>query len=208
MNTRNNYNYNLLTQNSKINKTSKHFNAKVYNFSIPAYKTKDNKLICVMADTCIKFCYAQKGFYKLAERYAHFKYLDTLSDNFIDMMIKDIKGKKANYIRVHDGGDYYSKKYLLKWLKIAELLPNVRFYSYTNNVTMIRSLKSIPNNFDFIFSDSGKQSHMRDLKTERHTKIFDSLTALKSEGYTDTSNYDLYATKWHNKGLKVGLVIH
>ena len=65
-----------------------------------------------------------------------------------------------------------------------------------------------PDNFDVIFSDSGKQKHLIDRKTDRHTKIFDSLEDLLSAGYTDASEHDLNATKWFNKTNKVGLVKH
>ena len=51
---------NLLTQNSKIKKTAKHFDVKLFNFSIPAYKSKSGEITCPMADKCVKFCYAQK----------------------------------------------------------------------------------------------------------------------------------------------------
>jgi hypothetical protein len=202
---------NLLTQNSKIKKTSKHFNTRLFNFSIPAYRSKSGQVTCPLAGDCVKFCYAKKGFYLLSAQYAEKKYEITKKDNFINLMIDDIKRKKANYIRVHDSGDYYSKKYLNKWLKIAKSLPSVKFYSYTNNINQIKkaySKKEIPNNFDFIFSDSGKQSHLIDIKKDRYTKIFKSLDDLKKAGFKNASEYDLYATKWHNKTKKVGLVYH
>ena len=53
----------LLTQNSKLKKTSKALDLRVFNFGIPAYKTASGKLTCPMADECIKFCYARKGAY-------------------------------------------------------------------------------------------------------------------------------------------------
>ena len=89
-----------------------------------------------MAQSCVKFCYARKGFYTWSnvnkaheERYEFSK-----TDEFVSAMIKDIKRKKADYVRIHDAGDYYSKAYLNKWIEIMKALPNVRFYSYTNMV--------------------------------------------------------------------------
>ena len=113
----------------------------------------------------------------------------------------------TNYLRVHDSGDYYSKKYLNKWIDIALLFPEVKFYSYTNMVEMML-YTSLPSNFDIIFSDSGKQKHMIDKIQHRHTKIFSSQEDLLSEGYTDASSIDLMATKWFNKTNKVGLIFH
>ena len=201
---------NLLTQNSKLKKTSKHFNKRVFNFGLPAYKSSTGKVVCRMADQCIKFCYAKKGAYIWSNVAPAFeKRLEiSMQDNFIDLMIAEIKKKKVDYVRVHDSGDYYDKRYLAKWFKIAELLPNVRFYSYTNEVGMIKNLESIPKNYDFIFSDSGKQSDLINKKKDRHTKIFSSLESLKKAKYTDSSNYDLYATRWYNDTKKVGLIYH
>ena len=199
---------NLLTQNSKIKKTANHFGVKLFNFSIPAHKSKDGKVTCPMADTCIKFCYAKKGMYKMASKWMELKLQASLRDSFVDAMNKEIKDKKAEYIRIHDSGDYYSKEYLLKWFKIAENNPSAKFYSYTNNVLMVKNLKSIPINFDFIFSDSGKQRKFIDKKMDRHTKIFSSESELGKDGYKDSSKYDLYATRWFNDSKKVGLVYH
>ena len=201
---------NLLTQNSKLKKTSKHFNKRVFNFGLPAYISRTGKVVCRMADQCIKFCYAKKGAYIWSNVYPAFeKRLQiSMQDNFVDLMIAEIKKKKVDYVRVHDSGDYYDKRYLAKWFKIAELLPNVRFYSYTNEVGMIKNLESIPKNYDFIFSDSGKQSDLINKKKDRHTKIFSSLESLKKAKYTDSSNYDLYATRWYNDTKKVGLIYH
>ena len=201
---------NLITQNSKLKKTSKHFGARVYNFGIPAYKSITGQVTCPLAGECVKFCYAKKGAYVWSNVYPAFeaRLEATKKNNFIDLMVNEIKKKKVDFLRVHDSGDYYSKEYLLKWFKIAELLPDVKFYSYTNNINMIKKLKSIPSNFDFIFSDSGKQSYLINEKTDRHTKIFKSLSELKKAGYKDSSNYDLYATKWFNDSKKVGLIFH
>ena len=165
---------NLLTQNSKLKKTSKHFDKRVFNFGIPAYKSASGKTTCPFADKCVKFCYAKKGAYTWSNVKPAFekRYQLTKTDLFIDAMDTEIKKKKADYVRVHDSGDYYSPTYLQKWLKIALKNPTVRFYSYTNSIQFIKDLKSIPTNFDFIFSDSGKQVDLIDKSKDRYTKIF------------------------------------
>ena len=200
----------LLTQNRKLKKTSKHFDKRVFNFGLPAYKSNTGKVVCRMADECKKFCYAKKGAYIWSNVFPAFeKRLQiSMQDNFVDLMVEEIKKKKVEYVRVHDSGDYYDKRYLAKWFKIAELLPNVRFYSYTNEIGMIKNSKDIPKNYDFIFSGSGKQSYLIDKKVDRHSKIFDSLDNLKKDKYTNCSNYDLYATRWYNDTKKVGLIYH
>ena len=200
----------LLTQNSKLKKTSKHFDKRVFNFGLPAYKSNTGKVVCRMADKCKIFCYAKKGAYIWSNVFPAFeKRLQiSMQDNFVDLMVAEIKKKNVEYVRVHDSGDYYDKRYLAKWFKIAELLPNVRFYSYTNEIGMIKNSKDIPKNYDFIFSGSGKQRDLIDKKVDRHSKIFDSLKSLKKDKYTNCSNYDLYATRWYNDTKKVGLIYH
>jgi hypothetical protein len=202
---------NLLTQNTKIKETGDKLNKRVFNFSIPAYKSQTGKVTCPFADKCIKFCYAQKGNYKRfpsVRNGMEKKYQLTKEPNFVDLMNKEIQKKKPDFIRVHDSGDYYSKAYLDKWLTIAKENPKVKFYSYTNSIKFIKELQEIPRNFDFIFSDSGKQVNLIDKSKDRHTKIFDSIESLNKLGYKNASKIDLFATKWFNPTNKVGLIFH
>ena len=200
---------NLLTQNSKLKKTSKALNLRVFNFGIPAYKSASGKLTCPMADECVKFCYAKKGAYVWSNVQPAFEKRYQLSKTleFIDAMNSEIKKKRPDYVRVHDSGDYYSRSYLAKWITIAKSNPEVRFYSYTNMVDMMHKAE-LPNNYDIIFSDSGKQKHLIDKSVDRHTQIFDTKDNLHEAGYIDASDTDLYATKWFNNTNKVGLVFH
>jgi hypothetical protein len=200
---------NLLTQNSKLKKTSKELGLRVFNFGIPAYKSASGKLTCPMADSCVKFCYAKKGAYIWSNVKPAFekRYQLSKTDMFVDAMNAEIRKKKPDYVRVHDSGDYYSRAYLKKWIDIANSNPNVRFYSYTNMIDMMLKT-SLPDNYDIIFSDSGKQKHLIDERKHRHTKIFKSNDDLNSAGYTDASSIDLHATRWFNNTIKVGLVFH
>ena len=202
---------NLLTQNTKIKETGNFLKKKVFNFSIPAYKSETGKVTCPFADKCIKFCYAQKGNYKRfpsVRNGMEKKYQLTKQDNFVQLMNGEILKKKPDFIRVHDSGDYYSKTYLNKWLTIAKDNQKVKFYSYTNSIKFIKELQEIPGNFDFIFSDSGKQVNLIDKAKDRHTKIFNSIESLNKLGYKNASKIDLFATKWFNPTNKVGLIFH
>ena len=162
-----------------------------------------------MADSCVKFCYAKKGAYIWSNVKPAFekRYQLSKTDMFVDAMNAEIRKKKPDYVRVHDSGDYYSRAYLKKWIDIANSNPNVRFYSYTNMIDMMLKT-SLPDNYDIIFSDSGKQKHLIDERKHRHTKIFKSNDDLNSAGYTDASSIDLHATRWFNNTVKVGLVFH
>ena len=200
---------NLLTQNSKLKKTSKALGVRVFNFGIPAYKSASGKLTCPFADECVNFCYARKGAYIWSNVKPAFekRYELSKTDQFVGAMYNEIVKKKPDYVRVHDSGDYYSKAYLKKWIDIALLFPEVKFYSYTNSVLMLKAA-DLPSNFDIIFSDSGKQRNHINAIHDRHTKIFKSEADLEQAGYANASKVDLYATKWFNDTNKVGLVFH
>ena len=85
-------------------------------------------------------------------------------------MNKEILRVRADYVRVHDSGDYYSKQYLQKWIEIAIHNPNVRFYSYTNCVEMLKEA-DLPDNYDIIYSDSGKQKHLIDQSVDQEYSV-------------------------------------
>jgi hypothetical protein len=200
---------NLLTQNGKLKKTSKELGVRVFNFGLPAYKSASGKVICPMADSCVKFCYARKGAYIWGNVKPAFekRYEMSKKDDFVDKMYDEIVKKKPDYVRVHDSGDYYSRKYLSKWIDIALLFPEVKFYSYTNMVQLFKDT-DLPENFDVIFSDSGKQTHLIDYQLDRYTKIFKSEQELERADFVNASKLDLFATKWFSNNKKVGLIYH
>jgi hypothetical protein len=200
---------NLLTQNTKLKKTSKIMGARIFNFGIPAYKSASGKLTCPMASECIKFCYAKKGAYIWSNVKPAFekRYELTKTNEFESIMIAEINKKKVDFVRIHDSGDFYSKKYLDKWLFIAAVMPHIKFYAYTNMIEMFKNT-ILPDNFDVIYSNSGKQKQMIDRTIDRHTEIFKSADELIAAGYANASENDLNATKWFNTTNKVGLVYH
>jgi len=200
---------NLLTQNAKMKKTSKENNTKIFNFSIPAYKTKGGKVTCPFAKDCIKYCYAQKGNYirfpKIADLMEQ-KYEISKQTNFNSLMNEEIKKKKAKYIRIHDSGDFYSIKYLRKWILIAEYNKDVIFYAYTKSIKFFKDFNiNLPDNFKVIFSEGSKTDNLINTLKDRHARIFKDVTTLLSAGYIDASNNDLKAITTNKK---VGLVYH
>ena len=199
----------LLTQNGKLKKTSKLMGVKVVNFGLPAYKSITGRVICPMADGCIKFCYARKGAYIWGNVKPAFekRYELSKTDDFVSAIHAEIQSKKPKFVRVHDSGDYYSREYLAKWFQIAKQNPQVNFYSYTNMIDMVKKA-DIPSNYDFIFSNSGKQVDLIDKSIDRHTEIFKTADELVAAGYANASENDLYATRWFNKTNKVGLIYH
>tara|TARA_R100000808_G_C2142767_1_gene150514 strand:- start:664 stop:1269 length:606 start_codon:yes stop_codon:yes gene_type:complete len=200
---------NLLTQNAKMKKTSLENKTKIFNFSIPAYKTKGGKITCPFAKDCIKYCYAQKGNYTrfpIIQELMEKKYELTKQNNFVELMTNEIKKKKAKYIRIHDSGDFYSIKYLQKWVDIAIKNKDVIFYAYTKSIKFFTYNKiNKPKNLKIIFSEGSKTDSLINTAKDRHARIFKSKELLEAAGYIDASNNDLLAIT-DNK--KVGLVYH
>jgi len=101
---------------------------KIPTFSLPAIKTCKNS-----NELCRKYCYARKSekrFKTVVEsRKRNLKESKRLG--FARKMIKEIKGIKNQYIRIHESGDFYSQWYLNKWFKICRENPNKVFLVYT-----------------------------------------------------------------------------
>jgi len=201
---------NLLTQNGKIKETSEKVGLNIFNFSIPAYKSKTGKLTCPFADSCVKYCYAQKGNYKRFPKIGELieqRYQLTKQNIFVASMNIEIKKKKADAIRIHDSGDFYSKEYLDKWISIANDNPNVKFYAYTKSIPLFVG-KKLPTNMDIIFSTGSKKDELINFETHRHAKIFNNVEELEKEGYVNASKIDFFATKFYSSNKKIGLIYH
>ena len=179
----------------------------IYAFDIPAYKTMTGKITCPFAKDCVKYCYAQKGAYTWspAKNKHNNNYLATKENNFIDVIQDEINRKrKITHIRVHSSGDYYSPKYLDKWVDIAKNNPNITFYSYTKSIPLINKV-NLPKNYIMIFSEGSKVDFLINENKHRHAKIFNNQKELLDAGYIDASGDDLKAL---TPNKKVGLIFH
>lgn len=190
----------LLTQNGKLKKTSKVTGLRVYNFGIPAQDT------CLWAGECKKYCYASKGAYIWSNvKPAFQRRLDaTKQDNFAQVMIAEIVRRKANVIRIHDSGDFYSREYLHKWFKVMDSLPQVKFYAYSKSLPLLQG-EQLPDNFTLIKSEGGKRDDLIDPSVDRHARIFKTEAELIAAGYANASNNDLIAI---DSNPKIGLLAH
>jgi hypothetical protein len=190
----------LLTQNSKLKKTSKLNNLRVFNFGIPAQDT------CLWAGECKKFCYASKGAYIWSNvKPAFQRRLEiTKQADFPAIMVKEILSKKADIIRIHDSGDFYSREYLQKWFKVMDLLPMKKFYAYSKSLPLFEGI-TLPKNFTLIKSEGGTRDDLIKPEADRHARIFKSEEALLEAGYVNASKDDLAAI---GDNFKIGLVIH
>ena len=194
----------LLTRNSKIKKSKK----RTFNFGIPAFKSASGMFTCPNAGACAKGCYALAGAYRFSNVAKTFeaRLAVTLSNDFVDAMLKEIDDCRAERIRIHDSGDFYSEEYLDKWVSIMQARPNVEFYAYTKMVSMFKKrLNSLPKNFKLVFSFGGTEDKLIDVSKDRHSLVFENETDLKQAGYANASEQDDIAL---GKNPKIGLVYH
>lgn len=95
-------------------------------------------------------------------------------------------------VRIHDSGDFFSQDYLDAWIGIAQRTPDVLFYAYTKEVTlMARNAWALPANFRYCLSMGGKQDHLIDKDKDRHADVFPDLPAIIEAGYMSQHESDL-----------------
>lgn len=175
-----------------------------------AHKAKFN--VCPSAGKCAPLCYARKGTYRFRNvREAHMRNLR--------MVMEDIEGWEAAmtdevakpkyadaHVRIHDGGDFFSRAYLLAWLRIARSAPLTTFYCYTKEVLLFREVvePDPPDNFRWVYSRGGRWDHLiRD--TDRQADVFPDEESLQAAGYHDQGDSDLLAIYGPPK---VGIVVN
>lgn len=192
--------YNYLSTNEKLAKSN------IYSWGIPAYKSQSGMITCPGAKDCIVGCYARNGRYVMTNvKQAQEKRLAlSLTEEFVDVICQEISRRKVERLRIHDSGDFYSLDYLKKWIKIAELNPSTLFYAYTKMLPLL-NLVVFPSNFVIIKSFGGKWDNQINTETDRHSKVFSTIDALKIAGYQDVSVTDDLAFSGNNK---VGLIYH
>lgn len=190
----------LLSTNSKLRRSG------ILSFGLPAYKSASGMITCPGAKDCIKGCYARQGFYVMPSvaKAQEARLALTLTDSFVSAMDSEIKKRKPTMVRIHDSGDFYSQKYLEKWLEIITRNPSVKFYAYTKMKPLFDSLE-LPANFTVIHSMGGKWSRSIDPKRDRHSAVFASKAALRHAGYADVTEFDHRAI---GKNHRIGLVYH
>ena len=201
-----------LSRNSKMKKST----GIIYNFGIPNFKSASGFITCPNASKCVSGCYAGQGTYNFKNvKNSYERRLElTFKPEFVSIINAEInllkvlhKGQSLS-IRIHDSGDFYNYEYLAKWLNIISMNPDVNFYAYTKQVSMFKNteLHRFLKNYTLIYSMGGKEDHLINLNTDRHSMVFETLAELNEAGYINASNDDAIAFNSENK--KIGLVYH
>lgn len=97
-------------------------------------------------------------------------------------------------VRIHDSGDFFSAEYLLAWCEVASSVPDVLFYAYTKEVSLVRALAAkFPVNLRVLFSLGGLEDHLIDPDVDRHADVFPDEQAIEDAGYVSQDASDLLA---------------
>ena len=123
-------------------------------------------------------------------------------------MIEELKRPKfvGKYVRIHDGGDFFSEDYLRAWLRIIRTAPQTTFYCYTKEVKMFKAIvePDPPPNFEWVYSFGGRQDNLVE-EHDRQCDVFPTYEALEAAGFHDQADSDLLAILGPRK---VGIVVN
>lgn len=156
--------------NTKLLHLAKEKNCKVTSFDLPAGHT------CPCADECKSFadkitgkitdgenckfrCYAASSEAAFtASRKAHWRNFEAIaacktSDDMKDLILSELP-KDVKIVRIHASGDFYSRKYFLAWVKVAQARTDIQFFGYTKVLPYVKYQK--PDNFCLQYSFGGK----------------------------------------------------
>lgn len=163
-----------------------------YSFSLPAMITCPGAGICAGRDESGKpFCYALYGnSIYISTKYKAWQLLYSFLYNFEEKgeklkngIIKDIiryskKAQKENkilFVRIHDSGDFFDKKYVEMWLDIIDQFPlhpnenqpfspgDVLFLAYSKSLELLRTtIKHKRQNF-FVIDSTGSSDDLQNI---------------------------------------------
>ena len=108
------------------------------------------------------------------QRKHNFDALLGIKDDYIDIaiLIQESLPKNANFIRVHVGGDFFTKAYMQAWYLVAEKNPNIIFYAYTKSIKWMSELEYLrPDNFRITASYGGKEDAIIDELNLKSAKV-------------------------------------
>jgi hypothetical protein len=190
------------TENAKLKKNN------IASFDLPKGST------CPFAGECLKYCYAGKGSYRfpnVTKKYLK-NYERSLTDNFVEIVERSILGlPNIQFFRIHSSGDFYSAKYVAKWLSIASRNKSKIFYAYTKSMVYFKDVE-LPENFILIQSEGTINDNKYLDYSKPFARIFNTkielLEAVESGNFLDASKNDLNAIKAVLLGKNIGLLKH
>lgn len=95
------------------------------------------------------------------QRWHNFEALKGLTREQMASLIELSLPVKANVVRIHIAGDFFSQAYFDAWLAVAKRNPSVLFYAYTKSLSFWLARRSeVPTNFVLTASRGGKQDNL------------------------------------------------
>ena len=162
--------------NGKLKKMAKKLKLKLATFTLPAGYT------CPGAKDCLSFADRKTGKVKdgkktifrcfMASAEARSPQLRNLVWHNLELIKKALKNSVetcadlineslpvCDILRVHVGGDYFSRNYLLAWVDVAKRNPDTVFYSYSKNLPAFVGI-DLPKNLSLTASQGGEFDNM------------------------------------------------
>lgn len=201
--------------NEKLNKTAKKWEkrfgskARFVGFNIPRLNSASGQTTCPYAGVCAEYCYADQGRFAMPmSKRTREHNLDLINKmgwgEICDAFVEDLQRLRSiTHVRIHDSGDFFSRRYYQTWIRTAQELPNLLFYAYTKSLPLI-DWDAHPENFRLVQSVGGKRDHDID-ETRPHAKVFVSHADRKRAGYCDGNASDMPAILGQTR---IGLVYH
>jgi hypothetical protein len=120
-------------------------------------------------------------------------------------LIVDSLPPKADTVRVHVSGDFFSQVYFDAWMAVARLYPKKKFYAYTKSLPYwLERRETIPENFNLTSSKGGRSDDLIELNKLKYAEVVfteDQAIELKLELDHDDSHA-------YNGKKSFGLLIH
>ena len=87
-------------------------------------------------------------------------------------LIVDSLPAKANTVRVHVSGDFFSQIYFDAWMAVARIYSTKKFYAYTKSIPYWLARKdSIPENFNLTSSKGGRSDELIELNNLKYAEV-------------------------------------
>lgn len=189
----------LLTQNREMRAIG------VWNWTLPAWagRLPDGRTYntCPSAGICRHVCYARNGTYRWpnvrAKHHANLTFVLDDLPGWEQAMAAELGARRFHgaWVRIHDGGDFFSDAYLLAWLRIMRARDATGFYAYTKEVARFRALvePDPPDNFLWVYSFGGTQDAALDVARDRVADVFPDEQAVHDAGWNSQEANDLLA---------------
>lgn len=87
-------------------------------------------------------------------------------------LIVDSLPPKAEIVRVHVSGDFFSQEYFDAWMAVARVFSQKKFYAYTKSIPYwLERRDTIPKNFNLTSSKGGKTDVLIDLNKLKYAEV-------------------------------------